>query len=150
MPDGSRNWWAGRRVLTPDGERGTVLDRNKVRGCRRRKLAKMILAKDYLQLVQWDDGRLELVSEEYLLDPDTHTSDPVPFDLADWERSGIASAWTGAEPRRRALQRAIAEVLAAARRAPARRRSRVAALVASAVAMHAQLAQFAAESAAMT
>jgi hypothetical protein len=111
----SRSWWTGRRVLTCDGERGTVLHRDKVRGYRRRRLAGLILAKDYLQLVRWDDGKLELVHEDYLLDANfTHTADPVTFDPADWERSRIAITW---EPDPRPGRwRAVAALLAITRK----------------------------------
>ena len=67
------SWWAGRKVQTDDGEQGIVLDRVRtLRRLSRRQLARMILEKDYLEIVQWDDGKLELVHENYLLDPGTH------------------------------------------------------------------------------
>ena len=74
----SHSWWAGRKVQTDDGEQGVILDRVRaLRRLSRRRLARMILEKDYLEIVQWDDGKLELVHENYLLDPETHTWAPV-------------------------------------------------------------------------
>ena len=74
----SRSWWAGRHVQTDDGELGIILDRARaLRRLSRRRLARMILEKDYLEIVQWDDGKLELVHENYLLDKQTHTWAPV-------------------------------------------------------------------------
>lgn len=74
----SHSWWAGRKVQTDDGEQGIILDRVRaLRRLSRRQLARMILEKDYLEIVQWDDGKLELVHENYLLDPETHTWAPV-------------------------------------------------------------------------
>ena len=74
----SDSWWAGRHVQTDDGEQGIVLDRTRaLRRLSRRQLTRMILEKDYLEVVQWDDGKLELVHENYLLDPETHTWAPV-------------------------------------------------------------------------
>jgi hypothetical protein len=75
---GSESWWAGRHVQTDDGEQGIILDRARaLRRLSRRQLARMILEKDYLEVVKWDDGKLELVHENYLLDPETHTWAPV-------------------------------------------------------------------------
>ena len=74
----SHSWWAGRKVQTDDGEQGVILDRVRaLRRLSRRQLARMILEKDYLEIVQWDNGKLELVHENYLLDPETHTWAPV-------------------------------------------------------------------------
>jgi hypothetical protein len=68
------SYWVGRFIHTDDGEHGRVLDRKILRRLSRRQLVELIEAKD-VELVAWDeDGRLELVAEEYLADEGTHVS----------------------------------------------------------------------------
>jgi hypothetical protein len=109
----SESWWAGRHVRTDDGEQGIILDRARaLRRLSRRQLARMILEKDYLEVVKWDDGKVELVHESYLLDPETHTWAPVVQLRPGHPRPRLAVAAAGV---------AIASAAGAAGGSPARR-----------------------------